>query len=77
MALVANITGSVETSDLDSMIIRRDGGDLVGLVTYKVTIDGVVQQRTATWVLTASQKTAIMSSFLDSAKQAITDGLGL
>jgi hypothetical protein len=75
--LTAQITGTVETADLESMTIRRDGADLVGAVIYKVTIDGVVQQRTATWTLTPDQKSAIMSDFVDSAIAAVAAHLGL
>lgn len=74
------ITGTVENSDLQAIRVNRtgeDGSDLAATVEYTITkADGAAETRTASWVLTAQEKSAI-AALLPSAKAAIEAELGL
>jgi hypothetical protein len=72
----ATTSGTVENADLAGLDFRLEGGVLVGYVSYKVTVGGRVEQRTASWTLTAAQRTAV-TAMLPDAKAAIKSAEGI
>ncbi len=77
MAINVAATGSVENEDLQQIqITRQADGSLIGSVVHKVTVLGLPESRTASWTLSAAEKTAAQS-LLPGAKQAIADDVGL
>jgi len=75
MPIVHQATGSVETADIQQIrITRTPGGALLGEVTYAVA--SPASSRTATWTLSASEKSAI-AGLLPGAVAAVKTAEGL
>jgi hypothetical protein len=78
MAITQVSSGTVENADIRSLVINRTaGGELTATVEYEVTRGASIEARTATWVLSAAEKTAVATSLLPGAKAAVEAAEGL
>jgi len=77
MAITQTSAGTVENNDVRSITINRNaGGVLTATGEYEVTSGPRVEIRSATWLLTAAEKTTI-GGLLPGVKAAIAAAEGL
>jgi len=72
MAITIGKSGNATAADLQQLrIFRANDGALTAEVTYRATVLGQQESRTATWSLTAAEKGAIGASLLAGALAAV------